>query len=428
MSDSPQELIQRYLLGAATADEVRDLEARLLADPRLQDEYLFQAALDSHLRQFAQADGHIDPIPVASSTQDPASRWKWISGVSTAAAAALIGLLVLHMSAERAALAHPSLGHLTVTLPSADSNIWRAAAEGNLDAIREWLGTPGAVDSKAPCGLTPLHAATLADRSEIVACLLRHSADVSSTDREGNTPLHMASFLGRTDIVRLLVAAGADPTLRNHLGFSSMDNVAITWSEGLESYYHHIERSLDTSLDLGRIRGERPVILKLMASGRPATALTPSVSIWRAAMTGNTAALEQHLTAGTDLDGKDDLTGSTPLIVATTFGQHEAARLLISAGANLDLQNDCGSTALHVGCFFSRPAIVDLLLTAGADPHRLDNWNLTPLGVASSPFTADLEGVYRHAYESLNLPFEGETVRRARDQLVRLLEKIPDGE
>ena len=81
---------------------------------------------------------------------------------------------------------------------------------------------------------------------------------MSLTDGEGNTALHMAAFLGHTDIVRALLKVGADPAVRNHLGFSSVDNVAVKWSSGLEAYYHNVEKVLNTSLDQERIRSERP--------------------------------------------------------------------------------------------------------------------------------------------------------------------------
>jgi ankyrin repeat protein len=270
--------------------------------------------------------------------------------------------------------------------------------------------------------LTPLHVATLANHPAAVELLLAHSADVSLADREGNTALHMASFLGRTDLVRLLLKAGADPELRNHLGFSSLDNVAITWNAGLEDYYHHVERVLKTTLDLEQIRVERPKILRLLATeGTSPPDLAPPVSIWQAAMTGNTAAVEQHIGAGTDLNSKEDLSGSTPLMVATTFGQVEVARFLISEGAALDARNNSGGTALHVACFFSQPEIVELLLNAGADPHAVNSRGFTPLDVVSIEFDEELGGAYRHVYEALGLKFDEQFVRQTRTEIAETL-------
>ena len=427
MSKSSNELIHRYMLGVATDDEVRELEARLLADDQLQDEFLFQSEIDAHLRQEAQSITKPDVAADSPSPSTSPTLWKWVSGVTTVAAAILVAMVLLNVLPQREALAHPSLGELTVEISHSEQDIWSAAADGDLDAILAELRETGTIDAKAECGLTPLHITTLADHSSAVELLLAHGADVSLSDREGNTALHIASFLGRTHIVRLLLRAGADPARRNHLGFSSMDNVAITWSAGLKDYYHHVERVLKTKLDLKQIRAERPKILRLLASeGASPPDVVPSVSIWRAAMTGNTAAVEQHILTGTDINAKEDLSGSTPLIVAATFGQVEVTRILIKAGAELNARNNSGGTALHVACFYCQPEVVELLLNEGADPERLNNWQLTPLEVATCEFNAELEEVYRHSYGSLNLQFSSQHVQQVRGRIAEILKNFSE--
>ena len=47
------------------------------------------------------------------------------------------------------------------------------------------------------------------------------------------------------------------------------------------------------------------------------------------------------------LDAKEDYGGSTPLILAAIFGKKEVARILMDAGADLELRNSKGSTAFH---------------------------------------------------------------------------------
>jgi len=226
------ELIQRYLTGLATEDEVRELEARLTNDDKLLDEFLFQAEVDTHLRQEAQSaatqtDIANQPIPHSTSTF-----WKWVSGVSTLAATVLLSLTILNFPQSRTAMAYPSLGHLTVEVSGTEHNIWAAAADGDLNAVRSELGNRVSVNAMAECGLTPLHVAALFDQSEVVRLLLSSGADVSLTDRGGNTALHMAAFLGNTDIVRVLSSAGADPDKRNELGFSSTDLSASRGTPG----------------------------------------------------------------------------------------------------------------------------------------------------------------------------------------------------
>ena len=52
-------------------------------------------------------------------------------------------------------------------------------------------------------------------------------------------------------------------------------------------------------------------------------------------MTGNTAVVEQHVGAGTDLESKEDNGGGTPLILAAIFWEKAVAESLLDAGANL---------------------------------------------------------------------------------------------
>ena len=424
MNKSSNELIHRYLLGITTDDEVRELEARLLADDQLQDEFLFQSEVDAHLRQEAQSIAKPDVAVDSPGPSASPALWKWISGVSTLAATILVAIVLFNFPPHREAMAYPSLGDLTVDIPLSGQNIWAAAADGDLDAIRKELAEPSFVDAKADCGLTPLQIATLAYHPAAVELLLTSGADVSLADREGNTALHMASFLGRTDLVRLLLKAGADPELRNHLGFSSLDNVAITWSEGLEDYYHHVERVLDTTLDLEKIRAERPKILRLLASESTTPPdLEPSVSIWQAATTSNTAAIQQHIAAGSDLNAREEIGGSTPLILAAIFGQPDIAKALIDAGADLEVRNNSGGTALHLASFFCQPEVVEILLQAGADTSKTNNHGLTPLGVVSGEWNAELQGIYQYVYGSLNLKFDREHVRKTRDEISEILKR-----
>ena len=91
------DLIQRYLLGLTTEEEVRKLEACLVNDEKLQGELLLQAELDAHLRQEVQLTVQQceDPEPGLSRSSSPSSTtfWKWASGLSMLAATIAILLL-----------------------------------------------------------------------------------------------------------------------------------------------------------------------------------------------------------------------------------------------------------------------------------------------------------------------------------------------
>ena len=422
------ELISRYFLGIASKAEVQELESRLRRDEQLQDEFLLQADIDALLRQEAQAVTKFAEVAYQPASRSTLTIWKWVSGVSTLAAAVLLGLVVLNMP-QQAAQAYPSLGQLTCQVSRTEQNIWAAAADGSLTAIQEELVDHPSINAKLKCGLAPLHIATLFNQKAAVELLLTEGASTSLTDHQGNAALHMAAFLGNTEIVGYLLAAGADPAIRNRLGFNASDLVGITWSTGLERYYHSVEKVLKTTIDLKRIRAERPKILKLLTTAdRIASDRKPTLSLWRAAMTGNTAAIGQHIAAGTPLNEKEDLGGSTPLILSAIYGQPEVAKLLIDAGADLELRNHSGGTALHLACFFCRPKVIELLLNAGAVFDQTNGHGMTPSEIVTVRWSAELEGIYEHVYSLLNLPFDREQVRRTRDEIAEILRRHTVGE
>lgn len=450
----PSELIQRYFLGIASEDEVKELDRKLKLDVALQDEYLLHVETDTHLRQESQQASDIDLSKVGSlsekgvainakpndvplnqdqskpdvtklttPSQDIASKvWKWLSGISTIAATVLLIMFVFNLPPQRTAVA--SLGDLVVNVSWSNQDIWSAAGRGDLLSLRRELQRNVPVDSRLDDELTPLHVSALFSQKEATELLLSEGADVSLTDDEGNTALHMASFLGHTSVVKVLLAAGAKPTARNKLGFSSPDLVSVPWNRGIEDCYHGVEQILNVTLDLEKIRAERPRILDLLSSNDlVATGAVPSVNIWQAAITGNTLALEQHIAAGTDVNAKEDFGGSTPLILSAIFGQLEAAQILIDAGADLNQCNKKGGTAIHLASFFCQPKVVELLLQSGADFRLTNKQKQTALAMVSLEMNAEMEAIYSHVYESLDLSLDFDHVSSTRIRIREILQK-----
>jgi CubicO group peptidase (beta-lactamase class C family) len=148
----------------------------------------------------------------------------------------------------------------------------------------------------------------------------------------------------------------------------------------------------------------------------------PSVSLHLAALQGGIAAIRQHIEAGSDLNEKDAW-GSTPLIVAVTFGQTEVARALIAAGADLNITNNDGGTALHAAAFLCRAEIVEVLLDHGANKYLRDNFGNTPLGSVARPFD-DVKGIYDafgQALAPLGLELDYERIRATRPKIAEML-------
>ena len=104
----------------------------------------------------------------------------------------------------------------------------------------------------------------------------------------------------------------------------------------------------------------------------------PEVDIHTAIITGNLEVVKHHIKVGTDINQKEAMSGSTPLMSAVTFNKQEIAKLLIEANADLSIKNNDGSTALHTAAFFGRIEIVQMLMDAKADKTIRNNFGATP--------------------------------------------------
>ena len=87
------------------------------------------------------------------------------------------------------------------------------------------------------------------------------------------------------------------------------------------------------------------------------------------------------LDAGADLNMRESYYGLTALHECAYWNRPEIARILIDAGADLNMQVNDGWTAVHVCARFNRPEIARMLIDAGADLNIQSNCGFTALHV-----------------------------------------------
>lgn len=81
---------------------------------------------------------------------------------------------------------------------------------------------------------------------------------------------------------------------------------------------------------------------------------------------GDVTKLQRSLDKGFDINAKNHI-GFTPLMVATSQGNHDMVTLLIQYGAEVNIfDNQLGITALHLACQHGSTDIIRSLLSAGA--------------------------------------------------------------
>jgi len=102
-----------------------------------------------------------------------------------------------------------------------------------------------------------------------------------------------------------------------------------------------------------------------------------------AAAQGNIEAIEQHLSAGADVNAGEPTAGSTPLMVAALFDQAEPTAVLIENAADINARNSDGSTALIIASFFCCTNTVKLLSGKGADVNLKNAGGQTALEIVA---------------------------------------------
>jgi ankyrin repeat protein len=236
------------------------------------------------------------------------------------------------------------------------------------------LSRVAALHASQPDGTTPLHYAVRRQDVAAVRKLLAAHAPADAQNRYGVTPLALAVEGGNLEIVNALIAAGADV---NH-----------ALPEG--------ETVLMTAARTGNV----PVIQALLRHGANVEAREgfygESALIWAAA-SDHADAVRALLDAGADANGRSaratwarpnagltrlSLGAWTPLMYAAREGAFEAGRALVERGADVNLTDPDGATALVLAIINYHYDFAALLLDHQADPNLADTTGMAALYAA----------------------------------------------
>jgi ankyrin repeat protein len=236
-----------------------------------------------------------------------------------------------------------------------------AVKAGNRDMVRALVKQAAEVKATEHDGTTALHWAARADDLDTIKLLLRSGADSNAATREGITPLSLAAVNGSLAAAQVLIEAGA--------------NVNAVLPEG--------ETILMTAARTGR-----PELLKLLLGhGADVNAhenwYGETALIWASAE-NHADAIKVLVEHGADVNGRSRLLdvprrrsgqsilplGSwTPLMYAARQGAMEAAETLIALGADLNLTDPDGATALVLAIINANYDVAARLAEKGADPN-----------------------------------------------------------
>ena len=145
--------------------------------------------------------------------------------------------------------------------PSESHNLWKAAAAGDLSAIKDAIGDGADLNALgSQFGITPLGWAALNGQTEAAKLLIEKGADVNGQNRDRATPLHSAAFLGRVETVKFLLEKGADITLRDNMGSTAISAAKVDW--GVTQV---ILGMLQIEVDEAEVKAGRAEVVKLIS-------------------------------------------------------------------------------------------------------------------------------------------------------------------
>ncbi|GGD41020.1 hypothetical protein GCM10011514_01370 [Emticicia aquatilis] len=147
------------------------------------------------------------------------------------------------------------------------------------------------------------------------------------------------------------------------------------------------------------------------------------INIHEAVKANNITAVKKYISLKKNLNEKDPMGGSSPLITACLYDKKEIAQLLIKAGADLNFQNNDGSTPLHVAAFFCKPEMVKLLLAYKANRTIKNKYGSTALQTVLGSFK-DVKPIYepmKQMLEPMGVKLDLAYIEKTRPVIAQML-------
>jgi uncharacterized protein len=228
--------------------------------------------------------------------------------------------------------------------PDGTTALHWAVQRGDLDLVQRLIRAGANVKARNEYGSTPMSEAAVLARAPILDALLKAGADVESPNADGQTALMVVARTSQVDAARLLIARGANV------------NAVEKWRG-------------QTALMWAVAQNQPAMVKELIAHGADVNARS-TINNWQRQVTAEPRAI--YRPAG----------GLTPLLYAAREGCAECARLLVDAGADINLGDPENISPLLMAIMNGRFDTASYLIKKGASPNKWDFWGRGPLYMA----------------------------------------------
>lgn len=316
-----------------------------------------------------------------------------------------------------------------------------AAAEGHLDMVIALLDVGANPDMRARVtslterknadfpsgGFAALHWAARNGDEAMMSLLIDRGADINIRNGDDSTPMMLAIVNDRFDTAAQLLKMGADANDGSLFYITEMRDATTDWRAHDGTIYRWDHDNALSAIDLTRMLLDagadpnKPMQMQMHNTSMCCDIKVDSTPFYRAAKAADLAGMELMLAHGADpnwkpasetrpvgIDGEEEIVSRSALMMAITGGKGVgvsggpndlrngppdfreegvrdpvgAVKLLLAAGANVNVPGPDATTALHVAVNALQPDIVRELVAHGAAMDAKNDKDKTPLEVA----------------------------------------------